>query len=427
MSCSTRPYSRTCLRTTFAMCLGAFVAGPLAAQQAEAPNSSEQGPSAASPVPDARQETAGDQQDEAPAGDIVAVEEGTTTSAEATAPAAEEAVQEPGVAEADLIDAPQQDTEAAAALANEPPKAAAATQDAAAAAVDEVVDADATFQERLLSAMGAESIEEALDEAEVVEATDDRVVVSREGGLQVLKDDDALMELFGPTTDITRRRYDDGSTMTVSERSDGIRVRTVTAADGRVVRRTRIGPDDVETVLFDDTEEFEPVDLSLLEALDPTAEDSGAAQTPALDLDRGFSLQQVRTLRGLRESAPEVELPAVEFRSGSASIEPSQNSTVLDICTALGDMIRANPSEVFLVEGHSDATGSAARNLALSDQRAKAIATALVVSGDVPPENIVVQGYGESSLAVPTEPTSSDNRRVTVRRLTPLLQPDSSD
>ena len=40
---------------------------------------------------------------------------------------------------------------------------------------------------------------------------------------------------------------------------------------------------------------------------------------------------------------------------------------------------------------------------------------------NVPPENMVIQGYGESDLAIPVLDAERANRRVAVRRITPLL------
>jgi outer membrane protein OmpA-like peptidoglycan-associated protein len=85
-------------------------------------------------------------------------------------------------------------------------------------------------------------------------------------------------------------------------------------------------------------------------------------------------------------------------------------------------MVQDNPDEVFLIEGHTDAVGSAASNLALSDRRAESVALALTEYFDVPPENMVVQGYGESDLRVVTEGDERQNRRVAVRIVTPLLR-----
>jgi outer membrane protein OmpA-like peptidoglycan-associated protein len=85
------------------------------------------------------------------------------------------------------------------------------------------------------------------------------------------------------------------------------------------------------------------------------------------------------------------------------------------------DLIDANPSELFLVEGYTDAVGSAAYNLALSDRRAESIALALAEIFGVPAENMVVQGYGERYLKVQTQAAEPLNRRVALRRITWLM------
>ncbi|OIQ63815.1 outer membrane porin F precursor [mine drainage metagenome] len=87
------------------------------------------------------------------------------------------------------------------------------------------------------------------------------------------------------------------------------------------------------------------------------------------------------------------------------------------------DLISTNPSEVFLIEGHTDAIGDEASNLALSDARAESVALALTEMFGVPPQNMVTQGYGESDLAVQTQTATGRNRRVLVRRITELLDP----
>ena len=76
---------------------------------------------------------------------------------------------------------------------------------------------------------------------------------------------------------------------------------------------------------------------------------------------------------------------------------------------------------MFLIEGHTDAVGSDDDNLSLSDRRAEAVALALSQQFQVPAENLTTQGYGEQYLKVPTQGPERLNRRVTVRRITPLL------
>jgi len=50
------------------------------------------------------------------------------------------------------------------------------------------------------------------------------------------------------------------------------------------------------------------------------------------------------------------------------------------------------------------------------------VALALTEYFDVPPENMVTQGYGESILKIQTDGPERENRRAAVRRITPLLR-----
>ena len=75
-------------------------------------------------------------------------------------------------------------------------------------------------------------------------------------------------------------------------------------------------------------------------------------------------------------------------------------------------MLRRNPDEVFLIEGHTDAVGSDVDNLSLSDRRASAVAEILSETFGVPPENLVTQGYGEQFLKIDTPGPEPLNRRV---------------
>jgi outer membrane protein OmpA-like peptidoglycan-associated protein len=74
-----------------------------------------------------------------------------------------------------------------------------------------------------------------------------------------------------------------------------------------------------------------------------------------------------------------------------------------------------------MIEGHTDAVGSDVDNLSLSDRRAETVALILSQQFNVPPENLVTQGYGEQFLKIPTDGPERRNRRVTARRITPLL------
>jgi Protein of unknown function (DUF1236) len=60
--------------------------------------------------------------------------------------------------------------------------------------------------------------------------------------------------------------------------------------------------------------------------------------------------------------------------------------------------------------------------LTLSDRRAEAVAQVLSDTFGVPAENLVTQGYGDQFLKINRSGPERANRRVTVRRITPLLE-----
>ncbi|MCJ8141186.1 OmpA family protein [Falsirhodobacter halotolerans] len=265
---------------------------------------------------------------------------------------------------------------------------------------------------------------------EVVSNTGDRVVVRQnDGNYTVLKDDDALLRQPGST--VRTENFTDGSTRSTVEYTDGSRVVTVRDASGRVLRRERIDPVGQQVRLFDDTAQVAPVDTSVLPqarddvrvaASDRSGLQAALDRIAARENARAYSLSQVRDYRQVRALAPVVDVNNITFRSGSAAIDVSQAEQLSELGNLMRDMIADRPGEVFLIEGHTDAIGSAASNLALSDRRAESVALALTEYFDVPPANMVVQGYGESDLRVDTQQDEPRNRRVAVRIITPLLQ-----
>lgn len=282
-----------------------------------------------------------------------------------------------------------------------------------------------------LGALGVAAVSAILNrDDEVVASAEDRVVVRDDtGSYRVLKNDDALLRQ--PGSQVQTQTFSDGSSLSTYLREDGQQVRTIRAANGQVLRRSVIRADGSEVVLFDDTAQSEPVDVARLQretrAPGPVrlgSDEDLRSALMALDnpAARRFSLQQVRQIRAVRELVPLIELDEINFETGSAIIRPEEARDLRDIGQAIAEAIRENPGEVFLIEGHTDAVGSASMNLTLSDRRAESAALALTEFFDIPPENLVVQGYGEANLKIVTQEAQRENRRVAVRRITPLLQ-----
>jgi len=264
---------------------------------------------------------------------------------------------------------------------------------------------------------------------EVVEQQGDRLVVRRDGELVVRKDENELMRR--PGSDVRTSRFDDGSTRTVVTQPNGNQIETIRDAQGDTIRRSRLLKDGRVVVLFDDTEaDVVPVDNARLanrraETVDYTNADAAALRralrAEEAGITRSYSLRQVRNNVRVRNQVPQIDLDGITFATGSAAIRPNEAQDLFQLGNTIRSFIDERPGEVFLIEGHTDAVGGDVYNLALSDRRAESVALALTEYFDVPPENLVVQGYGERFLKVDTQDSARQNRRAVVRRITPLL------
>ena len=271
---------------------------------------------------------------------------------------------------------------------------------------------------------------------QVVENTGDRVVVrDPDGRYVVYKDDDALLRRPGVRT--VTESYQDGSTRTVVDRADGSQIVTIRDASGRVLRRAAYDRLGRELVLIDDLQREVPIIVADLPAPRPSRvtistrdENAGLkAELAALEAEsigRKFSLRQIREIREVRALSATIEVDNITFDTGSSVIRATEAPKLADLGRIMGELLTRNPGEVFLIEGHTDATGGAAMNLALSDRRAESVALALTEYFEIPPENLVVQGYGEGELRIDTQTEERANRRATIRLITPLMRQASN-
>ena len=76
---------------------------------------------------------------------------------------------------------------------------------------------------------------------------------------------------------------------------------------------------------------------------------------------------------------------------------------------------------MFLIEGHTDAVGIRCRQSVAVGPPRRVGRELLTQQFSIPAENLTTQGYGEQYLKVQTDGPRAINRRVTVRRITPLL------
>ncbi len=111
------------------------------------------------------------------------------------------------------------------------------------------------------------------------------------------------------------------------------------------------------------------------------------------------------------------EIPGVYFEFGSADLRPESDVALADV----GRALNAHPDWKLSIEGHTDAVGSPAANLTLSQRRAEAVRTALSTRYHVAASRLTAAGFGQTK---PREPNTSlegraRNRRVEMVRACP--------
>jgi len=129
----------------------------------------------------------------------------------------------------------------------------------------------------------------------------------------------------------------------------------------------------------------------------------------------------VMNLPEVREAMPAIELDTITFGFNEAFVREEEIFDLDRIARMIESVVAAHPEEIFMIEGHTDAVGSDAYNLRLSRQRALAVKAALTRYYLIPPESLATVGLGERYLKIWTPEAEEENRRVTVRRVTPLV------
>jgi outer membrane protein OmpA-like peptidoglycan-associated protein len=265
----------------------------------------------------------------------------------------------------------------------------------------------------------------------------DRTII-REDGRSIIRHSE--VDRFRFDARDVRSERQGSETITYIERPDGTRIVTIVDDEGRLVRRTRRARDGQEVILIDNQYRGPVQSQTYYVDLPPPViriprehyilETEGASERAIYDvliappverIDRRYTLDEVRYSPRLRERMPRVDIDTINFESGSWALTPDQVDRLVMIAEAVKQAIVRNPAEIFLVEGHTDAVGADDDNLSLSDRRAETVAITLTERFGIPAENLTTQGYGEQYLKVPTQAPERQNRRVTLRRITPLL------
>ena len=114
------------------------------------------------------------------------------------------------------------------------------------------------------------------------------------------------------------------------------------------------------------------------------------------------------------ESSGRVRIYGINFDTGKATIKPDSEAALNELLK----MLKAKPDWNMMLEGHTDNVGAKPANLALSRQRADAVAAWLAGKG-VDKARLSTAGFGDSRPVADntTDEGRAKNRRVEVAKL----------
>jgi len=279
----------------------------------------------------------------------------------------------------------------------------------------------------------------------VIQEPGNRVIIKQDNRV-IIRHDEA--ERFRRRPDAKSERRPDGNVETFYVRPDGVRIVTVVDVHGRLLRRYRRTPDGGERNLIDNRRFYRNVGVGVgigvlgIIALNLTpphvtipreryivdyerASDDDldeALDAPPIEaLERPYSLEEIRDNYELRARVRSIDLDTINFDSGAWEVPPSEYYKLERIARAIHRVLRRNPEAVIMIAGFTDAVGSEEDNISLADRRASAVAEVLSNTFEVPPENLVTQGYGEQYLKIDTQGPEPRNRRVSFLNITELM------
>ena len=165
----------------------------------------------------------------------------------------------------------------------------------------------------------------------------------------------------------------------------------------------------------------EPPPSAFIDEIDDEELEDYLVTAPRRKVPRRYTVAEIEEEPEIRTAMPAIEIDNIHFGFNEAFMREEEVENLDRIAEVVEKILAAHPDEVFMIEGHTDAVGSGAYNLKLSRERAQAVKKALTSYYAIAPRNLVTAGYGERYLKIPTAEPEEENRRVSFRRVTPLV------
>lgn len=140
--------------------------------------------------------------------------------------------------------------------------------------------------------------------------------------------------------------------------------------------------------------------------------DAGTAKPPAGTAPTGMAPTPTTTVDRAppTRSTPYLLSLPILFEFDSDRLTPSATKLLDD----LADVLKRNPSDRFIIEGHTDGVGADDYNKELSERRARAVVEYLGTRHSIDRARLESVGLGRSKLVVPGQPADPRNRRVQI-------------
>ncbi len=273
----------------------------------------------------------------------------------------------------------------------------------------------------------------------IIVEPDRRFIVRDNNRTFIRHDDSDRFRRFGTNTNIVRNG---NQIRTITVRSDGMRIITVSDGNGRMLRRIRRYPNGREVILIDNSYGYRngpggqnffldmpppririPQDEYYVESDNVPPQNLVATlEAPPLQpVERAYTLDEIRYNPNLVARMRRINVNTINFDLGSWDVPQNQIGKLQAVASAISTVLKNNPNAILMVAGHTDAVGPDVDNLSLSDRRAESVAVILSQTYGIPPENLVTQGYGEQQLIERTAGPSAANRRVEIINVTPFM------